>query len=80
MVPSGSVDVLPSAVTVSPLSVVVIRATGAWLLGGGPTLMVNASVMVPEVGTNSAVSRVSVARMSSSPYVGSTLSPENSAK
>ena len=57
-----------------------MRATGGWLVGGGPTSMVNASVMAPEVGTNSAESRVSVAWMSSSPYVGSTLSPEYLAK
>ena len=75
-VPGGG----PIPVTARPDVPAVKSAVGARLAGGGPTSIRKVSVPGPAVGTNAAVSAVSVARTSSIPKVGPEFNPENRAK
>jgi hypothetical protein len=79
-VPSGSVDPEPSKLQVSPVQVTPRAGVGGWFRGGRPVPIVNASVKLPVVGVNRAVSIVASAVTSRKPWLGERFRPEKARK
>lgn len=78
MAPSGSLDAEASTEQVNPAQVAVKDGVGGVLAGAAA--MVKASVKVPEVGTNDALSSDAVIVRSRKPHVGLTLAPDDARK